>query len=71
MRIMASDDHPVRQVDPFGLLPCRCEMVTVHITNRESMGEDLVECRACGWATRLADLYEGMFPPRDGEPVNK
>lgn len=65
---MASHQHPVAKVDPFGRLPCRHQTVTVHITDGESIGEDLVECRRCGYAMRLADLYEGLFPP-GGPPI--
>ncbi len=66
MRIMASDEHDTARVDPFGRLPCSHRKVLVHITDRESMGQDLVECRRCGYAMRLADLYQGLFP--DGGP---
>ena len=62
MRIMATDEHPAERVDPFGRLPCGHETVLVHITDAESMGEDIVECRPCGYAMRLADLYHGLFP---------
>jgi hypothetical protein len=62
MRIVASHVHPAGKVDPFGRLPCRHGSVTVHITDHESMGSDLVECRRCGYAMRLADLYQGLFP---------
>ena len=26
------------------------------------MGDDVAECRSCGYALRLADLYLGLFP---------
>jgi len=68
MRIMASDEHATENVDPFGRLPCRHRTVLVHITDQESMGEDLVECRPCGYAMRLADLYRGLFPPGGAIP---
>lgn len=66
MRIVASDLHPAAKVDPFGRLPCRHGSVAVHITDTESMGSDLVECRRCGYAMRLADLYQGLFPAVPG-----
>ncbi|MCG8419950.1 MAG: hypothetical protein MJE77_18615 [Proteobacteria bacterium] len=68
MRIVATGKHPADRVDPFGRLPCRHRTVLVHITDRESMGDDLVECRRCGYAMRLADLYEGLFPKNGSLP---
>jgi hypothetical protein len=71
MRVMQSDEHPVSKVDPFGFLPCSHEVVTVHITDAESMGRDIVECKECGYTVTLADLYEPMFPkspPVDDAP---
>ena len=62
MRIVSSQYHAARQVDPFGRLPCRHARVLVHISDQESMGEDIVECRRCAYALRLADLYRGLFP---------
>lgn len=32
------------------------------------MGEDIAECRQCGYALRLADLYHGLFP-EGGLPI--
>lgn len=63
MRIVAFDRHPARTVDPFGLLPCRHRSVLVHITNGDLLGDDLVECRPCGYVVTLADLYRSMMPP--------
>ena len=69
MRVMAKDSHPARKVDPFGLLPCGHDTVVVHITDAESMGEDLVECTECTYIVRLADLYAGIrMPGADGPP---
>ncbi len=62
MRVMASNQHPARSVDPFGMLPCDHDTVWVHITSADSMGEDLAECIECGYAIRLADLYGPLFP---------
>jgi hypothetical protein len=64
MKIVASAEHPTHQVDPFRDLPCDCTSVTVHITDCRSIGDDLVECRRCGYVLRLADLYGTM--PRPG-----
>lgn len=66
MRIVASGEHPRRKVDPFGRLPCRHDTVAVHITDGQSVGDDVVECRPCGYALRLADLYQGLFPGPGG-----
>jgi hypothetical protein len=56
-RVLDSRYHPAEAVDPFGLRPCRHARVLVHTTDGDSLGDDLVECRRCGWSTRLADLY--------------
>jgi len=68
MRIVESEEHPARRVDPFGRLPCAHSTVLVHITDAKSLGEDIVECKPCGYAMRLADLYRGLFP-EGGPPL--
>lgn len=63
VKILASDEHPAARVDPFGARPCRCDTVTVHITDGESLGDDFVECRRCGWKMTLRELYKDVAPP--------
>ena len=62
MRIVMSQRHPVAKLDPFGRLPCSHKSVVVHISDQDSMGEDIVECSRCRYSLRLADLYRGLFP---------
>ncbi len=63
MRVMVKGRHPARHVDPFHLLPCAHATVVVHITDGDSLGEDLVECPRCRYVIRIADLYAGMSMP--------
>lgn len=62
VKVLSQKRHSVTDVDPFGRLPCKHRTVIVHITDGESMGDDLVECDRCGYVIRLADLYKGLFP---------
>jgi hypothetical protein len=62
---MSAKRHEVASLDPFGMLPCKHKTVVVHITNAESMGDDIVQCRPCRYAVTFADLYATMFPKRD------
>lgn len=62
LRILQTDRHPARSVDPFRLLPCACATIEVHITNGTSMGDDLVECSEHGWVLPMFELYRGMTP---------
>lgn len=60
-------------MDPFGARPCRCEMVTIHTTDGETLGEDLAECVPCGWRMTLSELYKDVKPPTlvpDGSTTN-
>ena len=64
VKILKSDEHDAARVDPFGVRPCRCAKVIVHITNGESLGDDIAECPACGWKMTLRELYKDVTPPR-------
>jgi hypothetical protein len=64
VKIVQADEHPARKVDPFGLLPCDCDRVVVHISDSESMGDDLVECMTHRYVVTLGELYRGIFPGR-------
>lgn len=55
--------HPRLHVDPFGQLPCEHDEVRIHITNGESMGDDLLECDDCGYVVTLRDLYAAVRMP--------
>jgi hypothetical protein len=59
MRIVATGEHRVGVVDPFGAISrvCRHDTVLVHITDARMLGDDLVECPRCGLVIRLADVY--------------
>ena len=61
--ILTSKKHPARIVDPFGARPCECDTVTVHTTDGKTLGEDMVECEACGWRLTLRELYKDHHPP--------
>ncbi len=38
-------------------------MVWVHITNGESIGDDLLECQRCNYVVSLRDLFAAMSMP--------
>lgn len=63
LRILKSDLHPRTSVDPFGQLPCEHDAVRVHITNGESIGDDLLECPECKYTVTLQDLFTAMRMP--------
>lgn len=63
MRVVAVARHPSRRLDPFGLLPCRHRSVLVHTTDGEFLGDDMVECRPCGYVITLFDLYRSVSLP--------
>ena len=63
LRIMDSGQHPRVSVDPFGQLPCEHESITVHITNGERLGDDILECASCGYTLTLSDLYAAVKMP--------
>lgn len=62
-KIVKSRRHPASTVDPFNARPCRCETVIVHITDGETMGDDIAECPDCGWKLTLRELYKDVVPP--------
>lgn len=62
-KILASREEPASVVDPFRARPCTCATVTVHTTDGEYLGDDLVECGACGWRLTLRELYRDHMPP--------
>ena len=63
LRIVSSDCHPRMSVDPFGQLPCKHPVVWVHITDGDSMGDDLLECTSCKYVVSLRDLFAAMSMP--------
>jgi hypothetical protein len=62
-KIVDSREHPATTVDPFNARPCRCDTVIVHITDGETMGDDIAECPRCGWKMTLRELYKDVVPP--------
>ena len=62
-RIIESREHPASKVDPFNARPCDCDTVVVHITDGETLGDDIVECQVCGWRLTMRELYKDVTPP--------
>jgi hypothetical protein len=64
--ILQSKEHPRKLVEgPFATFPCECDTdsLIVHITNGETMGDDLVECPECRVMLSFGDLYAGLKMP--------
>ena len=70
MQIIETNSHPQAMVDPFGQLPCEHTMVLVHITNGESIGDDLLECPTCDYVVTLRDLYAAVRMPAELMPTS-
>jgi len=62
LRVLATKENAVADLDPLRLLPCDHARVQVHTTNGEDLGYDMVECESCGYVVTLRDLYHGLFP---------
>lgn len=61
--ILQSATHRAKSVDPFGLRPCDCETIVVHITDGHGLADDIVECKTCKWSMPFKELYKDMRPP--------
>ena len=66
VKVLSSAEHPRATVEgPFATFPCECDTVNliVHITNGESLGDDLAECPECHTVISLGDLYAHIAMP--------